>query len=99
MLPALDPQYRPAVLANRLFREQVQKSGQPVPVRLAVEQTDGSIYHFATEIFPETSPAAAGNFIYLERILKFLLWSRGGWRIYFDGPASLAARLAAHYRD
>ncbi len=70
-----------------------------MPVKLAVEQTDGSIYHFATEIFPESSPGAAGNFVYLERILKFLLWSRGGWRVYFDGPASLAARLAAHYRE
>jgi predicted NBD/HSP70 family sugar kinase len=36
---------------------------------------------------------------HLERLVKFLLWSRGGWRIYLDGPASLAAALAAHYRD
>ncbi|HWI59132.1 MAG TPA: ROK family protein, partial [Bacillota bacterium] len=39
------------------------------------------------------------NFTYLERIVKFLLWSRGGCCLYCDGPAALAARLAAHYRE
>ena len=98
-MPVLDAQFRPAVLANRAFREQVRKSKNPLPVRLALEQTDGSVYHFHTDIFAENAPEAVGNYTYLERILKFLLWSRGGWRIYFDGPAALAARLTAHYRD
>jgi len=31
--------------------------------------------------------------------VKFLLWSRGGFRVHFDGPASLAARLRNYYRD
>lgn len=87
------------MLANLAFRERLRTSGKAVPVRLALEQADGSIYHFNTGVFPETVPQAAGNFTYLERILKFLLWSRGGWRIYFDGPASLSAKLAAHYRE
>ncbi len=64
-----------------------------------MEQTDGSVYHCKTPILPEGTPAAAANYTYLERILKFLLWSRGGWRIYFDGPAQLAAKLAAHYAN
>ena len=70
-----------------------------MPVRLALEQTAGSVFHFPTEIFAEDLPDAEANYTHVERILKFLLWSRGGRRIYFDGPASLAARLAAHYRD
>ena len=68
-------------------------------MRIALEQTDGSIYHFNTEIFSEDAPPAVGNYSYVERIVKFLLWSRGGCRIYFDGPARLAAKLAAHYRE
>jgi len=98
-MPVLDAQFRPAVLANRAFREQVRESRNPLPVRIALEQTDASVYHFNTEVFSEDAPPGAGNYTYLERIVKFLLWSRGGWRIYFDGPASLAAKLAAHYRD
>jgi predicted NBD/HSP70 family sugar kinase len=99
VVPVLDPEFRPAVLANRAFREQVRCSGKSSPVRIALEQTDGSVHHFHTEIFSEDAPQAAGNYTYIERIVKFLLWSRGGWRIHFDGPASIAAKLAAHYRD
>ena len=97
--PVLDPWFRPAALANRAFREQVRATGNAVPVGLALEQTDGNVSHFRTEVFPDAHPAAAGNFTYLERIAKFLLWSRGGFRFHFAGPAALAARLAAHYRE
>src|SRR5262249_23046075 len=86
-----------AVLANRAFRERV-RSGKPVPVRLALEQTDGNVSHFETEVSAEPRFAIANAF-YLERIAKFLLWSRGGFRIHVDGPAELATRLAAHYRE
>jgi predicted NBD/HSP70 family sugar kinase len=99
VVPVLDTQFRPSVLARRAFREQVRQSGQALPVCLALEQTDGSVYHFNTEIYPENSPGAEGNYTYLERTVKFLLWSRGGWRLYFDGPASIATKLAAHYCD
>lgn len=97
--PVLDPAFRPAVLANRAFRALAQSTPGAVTVRLALEQTDGSASHFITPILPEGHPQAAGNFIYLERIVKFLLWSRGGFRLHFDGPAALAAKLAAHYRE
>jgi predicted NBD/HSP70 family sugar kinase len=68
-------------------------------VGLALEQSDGSVYQFHTQIFPEDHPRASANFIYIERIVKFLLWSRGGFRIYISGPADLAGQLAAHYRQ
>lgn len=97
--PPLDLGFRPAVLATRAFRAEIRKSGRPVPVRLAIEQADGSVSQFSTEIFPETAAGAAGNFTYIERTLKFLLWSRGGWRIHVKGPRDLTARLAAYYRE
>ena len=99
VVPVLDAQFRPAVLANRTFRDLVRNSGSALPVRIALEQADGSVYHFRTGILSEDALQAAGNYTYVERIVKFLLWSRGGWRIYFDGPAAIARKLAAHYRD
>src|SRR5258706_1140022 len=99
VLPVLAPGFRPAVLANRAFRKLVHAAPKPVPIRIAFEQSDGNVSHFITQALPETHPEAAGNFTYIERITKFLLWSRGGFRIHFDGPASLVSKLAAHYRD
>ncbi len=99
VIPVLDPAFRPAVLASRAFRDAVIASGSPIPVRLALEQADGSVSHFTTQMLPATHVAAAGNSIHVERLVKFLLWARGGWRIHFDGPVELARSLQAHYRD
>jgi predicted NBD/HSP70 family sugar kinase len=97
--PRLDPRFRPAFLACRAFAERAAASGRAVPTRFALEQADGSVFHFATELCPEEDPGAEGNFTHLERLVKLALWSRGGFRIYLDAPAGLAERLAAHYRE
>ena len=97
VVPVLDPGFRPAVLANRAFREAA--AARLVPVRLALERTDGGVSRFETMVADTSLPAAAGNFHYLERLVKFLLWSRGGWKVWFSGPPELGAQLAAHYRD
>jgi predicted NBD/HSP70 family sugar kinase len=97
--PALDPAFRPAVLASHAFRKAVQHSGKAQSLRIALEQADGSTFHFNTEIFAEEAAGAAGNFIYVERLVKFLLWAWGGWRVHIDGPHSIAERLARHFRE
>jgi predicted NBD/HSP70 family sugar kinase len=99
VVPVLDPGFRPAVLAVRAFRALVDATADAVPIRIALEQADGSVFRFDCRVLPEAHPQASGNFTFVERFVKFLLWSRGGWRIHVDGPASLVSRLAAHYRD
>lgn len=99
IVPPLDPQFRPAVLATRYFHEQVRASKSAVAIKLALEQADGSVFHFTTEIFPESHPQAAENFRHVERILKLLLWAWGGFRVHLDGPKNLAAQLQKHFRE
>jgi len=99
VIPPLDPGFRPAALAHRAFQAGVRASGAGVPVGLAIEQADGSVFHCHTSVLPEKHPGAAANFIFLERLLKFLLWSRGGWRIYFHGPTGLGDALREYYRE
>ena len=98
-LPILDPLFCPAVLANRAFHAAARATGCAVPVRLAIEQADGSVSHTGTEIFAENHPGAVANFAHLERLVKFLLWARGGWRVHFAGPQSLAAALQNHFHE
>ncbi|MBA4148519.1 MAG: ROK family protein [Verrucomicrobia bacterium] len=99
IVPVLDLNFRPAVLANRAFRQEVRTSGNVFPLTIALEQADGSTFHFSTEIFAEGHPKAVGNFIYVERIVKFLLWAWGGYRVYLNGPASLGDKLKAHFAE
>lgn len=99
VVPALDPAFRPAVLCNHAFLDLARSTGNAMPVRLALEQADGSVFHFNTEVLPEKHPLASGNFIYIERMVKFFLWSRGGFRIHFDGPPALCEALGRYYRE
>jgi len=95
----LDGQFRPAVLANRAFGQAVKASGKALPVQLALERADGSISRYQTTVLPEGHPEEASSFTFVERLLKFLLWSRGGYKIHFAGPAQLFQKLQAHYRE
>lgn len=99
VMPPLDSLFRPAALAHRAFSAAVHATKNFVPVQLALEQADGSVFHFATEIFPGGYPQAEANFFHLERLVKFLLWSRGGFRIYFSGPTDLGEKLQKHFRE
>ena len=94
IVPPLEPAFRPAALASRALAAEAS-----VPARIALEQGDGSVFHFTKRILPLQHPAAGCNFHYLERLIKFLLWSRGGFRVHFDGPPDLGARLERYYKE
>jgi predicted NBD/HSP70 family sugar kinase len=94
ILPPLDRHFRPAVLANRAFAAHAA-----TPVRVALERGPDSVSRFATKIVRHGHPEARGSFRYLERWLKFLLWSRGAGKIYFAGPEDIAQELQHHYRE
>src|ERR1043166_763486 len=94
-LPRLDPAFRPAVLANRAFRASIRTDS--VPVQIALERADASISRFSMDVTSPGTPPAAHNFFFIERWLKFLLWSRGGYKIYFAGPEELGRQLQEHY--
>lgn len=97
--PVLDPMFRPAALANREFEKELKTVAEPPRVRVALEQADGSMFHFERGVFPDEHPLASWNFAYIERFLKFLLWSRGGYRIHYVGPGSLHEQLVSYYRE
>jgi predicted NBD/HSP70 family sugar kinase len=95
--PPLDPGFRPAALVNRAFRQAVEESGSGVPLRLALERADGSVSTFEVRVFAPGSPQSATNLRCVERIVKFLLWQRGGWKVYVGGPAEIGEYVRATY--
>lgn len=96
--PSLDPDFRPAALGHRAFAAEPDVAGGP-RIRIALEQAEGSVFRFDRRILPATHRASEANFFFLERLIKFLLWSRGGFRVYFDGPAELGARLQLRFQE
>ena len=50
-----------------------------------------------TQVFSRHHPWAEYNNEYSERMLKFLLWQRGGWKVYVGGPVEIAEYLQKSY--
>ncbi len=98
-VPPLDPGYRPAVLANHKFLEAVRNSGEAVPLVLALERRDGTRSRFETVVFADGHPDAEQNLYFAERLLKFLLWQRGGWKVFVGGPQAIGEYIRKVYAD
>lgn len=99
IMPPLDSAFRPAVLANRRFLQEVSGSGGGVPLVLALERANGSISRYETRLFQEGHPLAHHNLWYSERLLKFLLWQRGAWKVTVGGPESIANHLSSVFAE
>ena len=95
--PPLDGSFRPASLASRAFREEVADAGGGVPLILGLEREGGHVSRYETRVLPQDHVRAKANLEYAERLLKFLLWQKGGWRVYVGGPAAIGEHLAACY--
>ncbi len=94
-LPPLEEEFVPAALYNRAFRKQAQSGG--VPLILGVEREHGRALRYETRILPEGHPFAAENNRYVERLLKFLLWQKGGWKVSVGGPPSIGEYIRRTY--
>ena len=90
-IPELDPGFIPFGVWMESYRKGASK-----PLAIAVERDKGQISVCHTHIHgtPEMQEA---DYRYVERYVKFLLWSIGGFRIYICGCSELAQRLKAAY--
>jgi len=94
--PVLDPEFVPAALWNRAYRARVKETGGR-NLAIALERSDGSVSVFRTAVLPHEGKNVAVNNRYVERLLKFLLWQKGGYRVTIGGDARIADYLRSVY--
>ena len=90
----LDPRFQPAVWFNRHYVAAARQSGRAVPLVLALEREQQLVSRFETVVLPE---ADAASLLYIERLVKFLLWARGGWKLHVGGPKHIGGHIRQHY--
>ncbi len=95
--PVLDPGFIPASLWNREFRCLVDKSGKPQNLAVALERSDGSVSVFRTAVLPHEGQHRVLNQRYVERLVKMLLWQKGGYKVTVAGPPEIAEFVKAVY--
>lgn len=96
-IPPLDPKFVPMVLSRRDYQNEVVASSDTVDVALVIERHDSMRSRFDFKVLSVTNENIERSYHYVERMVKFLLWARGGWKIIFSGPKELGSRLQADY--
>ena len=90
-IPALDPEFIPF----GVWMEAYQKDAT-VPVAIAVERNEGFLSVRHAKIHG-TAEMAAADYRFVERYMKFLLWSIGGFKVYICGCSDIAKKLQKAY--
>ncbi len=93
----LDPDFRPVSLGNRCYRRSVAGAENPARLGIALERNDGCVSLYQTEILEPGSDHDAATRVYVERLVKFLLWQIGGWKITIGGPREIGGHIGQIY--
>jgi predicted NBD/HSP70 family sugar kinase len=96
VVPPLDPGFLPAALFSRKYRELVASAGS-VPLRIALERSGGCGSTYCTSVLPPSAGDLDATLLYAERLVKFLLWQHGGWKVTLGGPAEIGRHVARAY--
>jgi len=91
-----DTGFQPPLKALNFLREVSHGGGQTVSV--AWERENGNIYRYDMEIPKRIHPMMLPGVKHLvERVVKFVLWSAGGWKLYISGPDEIVKPIAKAY--
>jgi predicted NBD/HSP70 family sugar kinase len=93
--PPLDPGFVPAALWNRAYRALVETDPKSRGMTIALERPGGGVSWHQSRVLGAAHPQAAQSLRYAERLLKFLLWQKGGSTVRVAGAPDIAAHLAA----
>ncbi len=95
--PPLDPDFIPAALWNRAYRAMVAADPASRELVISLERTDGGASVHRSRVLGASHPESGLSLRYAERLLKFLLWQKGGCTVKIVGAPEVAAHLAAVY--
>jgi len=90
-VPPLDPGFIPLMRFNRAFLKDAKK-----PVGIAVERADGQMASCRTFIHGTPEMAEADRY-YIERLVKTILWMKGGFKVYVSGDRGICEYLKSVY--
>jgi predicted NBD/HSP70 family sugar kinase len=97
VIPPLEPEFVPAVLWNKAYREASAADGWSLPLVVGLERADGSVSRYQTTVFPPEHQLFDAGLRHAERLVKSLLWMWGAYRVYIGGPAAVGEAIRRTY--
>ena len=94
----LDAGFMPMAIVYRDFEAAVKAEGGE-KLTIGLERNDGLVSTFTIEVFKDGTGHDEENHEFVERIVKTLLWTRGGYRIIIAGSEMIANRIKEDYSE
>ena len=94
----LDPQFQPMSIVLRDFSAQVQNSANQSIV-IGIVRNKGYVSAYKTKIFADGTGHDEENCRFVERIVKTMLWVKGGYKVIIAGSKVVADAIADAYRE
>ena len=92
----LDPGFMPMAVVYRDFEAAVKAEGGE-KLTIGLERNNGLTSIFTVEVFKDGTGHDEENHDFVERIVKTLLWARGGYKIIIAGSKVIADRIKEDY--
>ena len=92
----LDPGFMPMSIVYRDFVEAATQAGGEKLV-IGIERNNGYVSTFETVVFPEGTGKDGENIEMIDRIVKSLLWFRGGYKVIIAGSKTIYEAIAKAY--
>ena len=90
-VPELDPGFLPLGKFNAAFLKDARQ-----PLDVAVERAGGEVAVYKTFIHG-TPEMAEADVYYVDRLIKMLLWMKGGFKVYLSGSKAVYEAMKATY--
>ncbi len=93
--PVYDQEFLPLGLFFQWYKRQAENSQEEMG--LALERENGLISTWKTKILPLDEKTLPLTISFADRLVKFLLWQKGAFKIYFYGPEIIYQQIKKQY--
>ena len=95
--PILDPTFAPIVVEYTKYLEEVSSCKEAQALLIALQRGIDKVSHFHTFVFPHNHEQFSRSCFMVERIIKTLLWLKGGYVVYIAGSKEIASFIQQTY--
>ena len=96
MIAKLEPEFLPMVKVINDYKAAVANA-ESQKVIVCVERNNGLMARYELDAYKDGTGHDDENYGIVERIIKTLLWAKGGFKVYVAGSKAIYDRIAADY--
>lgn len=97
MIAKLEPEFMPLVKVVKNFSEAV-KNAPSQEIVICIERNNSLVSTYKMDVYKDNTGHDEENYGIVERIIKTLLWMKGGYKIYIAGSKYIYEQTANDYK-